>query len=110
MRQRQQGVQRIAEAGGAGRDAVARIGAGQRGREVGDGQGRAVERHAQRRIQPLLTGQALLAHLLGHEGGAVAVHRGLFQIEVGRAEGFGALGQRGAEGVAVGGQCVEVGP
>ena len=41
---RQQFVQAVAEAGGAGRQAVARIGARQAGREMRDRHGRAVER------------------------------------------------------------------
>ena len=74
---RQQRVQRIAEAGGAGRDAVARIGAGQRGGEVRDDDGDAVEGLAQRFVQPLLAGDALFAHLFRHEGFAMPAHAGL---------------------------------
>ncbi|MCY1213718.1 hypothetical protein D9M72_255120 [compost metagenome] len=108
--QGQQAVEGIAESRGAGRHAIARVGAGQRGGEVGDRHRGAVERLAQGGLQPLLTGQPLFAHLLGHEGSAMAAHLGLFQIEVRRPERLGAFFQRVAYRVAVGGQRVEIGP
>ena len=61
--ERQQVVERIAKAGRAGRQAVARIGTAQAGRKVGDDDGLAVKGLGQCGAQPGLATQRFFTHL-----------------------------------------------
>ena len=81
---RQQVVERIAKAGGAGRESVARVGAEQAGRKVGDHHGGAVKGLGQRAAQPGLALQAQRAQL-GRQQRLTAVQRVvLAQVKIGR--------------------------
>ena len=87
----QQVIEHIAKAGGARGQSIARIGAAQAGRKVGDDDGLAIKGLGQCGAQPFLAAQRFVAHLGGQEGLAVALHLGLGQVKVRGLESLLAL-------------------
>ena len=107
---RQQLIQRVTKTGGSGHQPVARVGAAQAGRKVRHHHRAAVKRRIQRRAQPVLAQQRLLAHRFGQKGFAVPGGVGLLQVKVGGPKCFIArLQLRGEPGFGVY-QRVKVGP
>jgi hypothetical protein len=114
LRLGQQVVQPVAEAGCAGRQSVARVGALQAGREMRHDHCGAVEGLGQRGPQPLLADQRLLTHGFGQKRRSTARAARLAQVEIGGAKGLLAraqlLGQRRGAVVRGRAQRVEVAP
>ena len=84
----QQVVERVAKPRCAWHPAVARVGAAQAGRKVGDHHGGTHKRHAQRSAQPVLALQGLLAQAFGQPGLTLARGQGFAQVIVGGAKGL----------------------
>ena len=88
LRTGEKSIQRVAKTGGAGGQAIARVGAVQAGRKVGHHHSGSNKRCFQSVLQPRLALQRLFAHRLGQPSLALPRGGGFAQVIICRPEGF----------------------